>query len=64
MSATMQFNQRPVPTFNEGTCVEYWSFRDQFKKHVQADTLSNSQRLELLVSAYSGSAKKELYACT
>ncbi|MPC44214.1 hypothetical protein E2C01_037880 [Portunus trituberculatus] len=39
MSATMQFNQRPVPTFNEGT-------------------------LKLLVSAYSGSAKEELYACT
>ena len=64
MTTAMQFNQRHVPTFNEGTCVEDWTFRDNCKKHVQEDNISDSRRLELLVSAYSGSAKQELYACT
>lgn len=63
ITTTMRFNQRPVPSFNEGTCIDYWTFRDNFKKHVREDSISDLQMVELLVLAYSGSAKQELYAC-
>ncbi|MPC32962.1 hypothetical protein E2C01_026300 [Portunus trituberculatus] len=53
ITTTMQFNQRPVPTFKERTCVEYWTFKDNFEKHVRAGSITDSRKLELLISAYS-----------
>ncbi|XP_045125140.1 uncharacterized protein LOC123512692 [Portunus trituberculatus] len=63
MTTIMQFNQRPVPTFKEGTCVEYWTFKDNFEKHVRSGNITDSRKLELLISAYSGSAKQDLHGC-
>ncbi|MPC54578.1 hypothetical protein E2C01_048499 [Portunus trituberculatus] len=63
ITTTMQFNQRPVPTFKERTCVEYGTFKDNFEKHVRAGNITDSRKLELLISAYSGSAKQDLHGC-
>lgn len=60
---TIKFSNKPLPTFSDGTCAEYWAFRRAFLSHVRDKEVQDSQRLEYLVSAYSGPAKEEICGC-
>ena len=60
---TLKLAQMPLPTFSDGTCAEYWSFKRAFLNHVKGDEVKDSQKLNYLVAAYSGPAKEELCGC-
>ena len=56
--------QLPMPSFENGSCIEYWCFKTEFQTLIEEkDNLSSSEKLRYLTSAYSGSAKEELRAC-
>ncbi|MPC66143.1 hypothetical protein E2C01_060288 [Portunus trituberculatus] len=61
--STFKLSQNPLPTFNEGSCADYWVFKRAFQSHVREDGISEHQKLGYLITAYSGPAKQELCGC-
>ncbi|XP_042221708.1 uncharacterized protein LOC121866173 [Homarus americanus] len=63
LMATMRLPQRPMPRFSGGTCDEYWEFKHAFQRHTGKVPIPYALKLEILLSAYTGRAKKSLRAC-
>ncbi|XP_042221362.1 uncharacterized protein LOC121865883 [Homarus americanus] len=63
LMAIMKLPQRPMPKFSGGTCIEYWEFKHAFQRHIGEAPIPYALKLETLLSAYTGRAKKSLRAC-
>ncbi|MPC70627.1 hypothetical protein E2C01_064881 [Portunus trituberculatus] len=55
---TFKLSQKPLSTFNEGSCADYWAFKRAFQSHVREDGISECQKLGYLIAA-----KQELCGC-
>lgn len=48
----------PMPMFSDESCDEYWEFKRTFQRHIREAPIPDAVKLERLISAYYGHAKK------
>ncbi len=53
MMDTMRLSYMPPPAFSEGSCRDYWKFRQAFKDRVEVTSISFRTKLnEIILSGY------------